>query len=65
MKVRDLNDTVNQSKKVNILERLNFSTGYNIFADSLNWSDISMQGSTSLFENKVRINFNAAMDLML
>ncbi|MGF1584087.1 MAG: putative LPS assembly protein LptD [Bacteroidales bacterium] len=62
MKVRDQRDTINQSRKVPILERLNFSTSYNIYADSMNWSVINMTGSTSVFENKVRINFNAIMD---
>jgi hypothetical protein len=62
MKVRDQRDTINQSRKVAILERLNFSTSYNIYADSMNWSVINMTGSTSIFENKVRINFNAIMD---
>ena len=62
MKVRDSRDTINQSRKVKILDRLNFSTGYNVYADSLNWSTINMTGNTSLFDNKVRINFNAVMD---
>jgi hypothetical protein len=62
MKVRDSRDTITQSKKVKILDRLNFSTGYNVYADSLNWSTINMTGNTSLFDNKVRINFNAVMD---
>ena len=62
MKVRDSRDTINQSKKVKILDRLNFSTGYNVYADSMNWSTINMTGNTSLFDNKVRINFNAVMD---
>ncbi|MFP4365842.1 MAG: putative LPS assembly protein LptD, partial [Bacteroidales bacterium] len=62
MKIRNEQDTVSQSKKVKILDRLNFSTGYNIYADSLNWSTINMTGNTSLFENKVRVNFNAVLD---
>jgi hypothetical protein len=62
MKVRGSRDTVAQSKTVKLLERLNFSTSYNLYADSLNWSNINMTGNTSLFDNKVRVNFNALMD---
>jgi hypothetical protein len=28
----------------------------------MNWSSINMTGNTSLFDNKVRINFNAVLD---
>jgi len=62
MKVRDTRDTVNQSRKVKILDRLNFSTSYNVYADSMNWSTINMTGNTSLFENKIRVSFNAVLD---
>ncbi len=62
MKVRSTNDTITESKKVKILDRLNFSTSYNVYADSLNWSPISMTGNTSLFDNKLRVNFNASFD---
>lgn len=62
MKIRNPNDTLSESRKVKIIDRLNFSSGYNIYADSLNWSTINMTGSTSLFNNKVRINFNANLD---
>ncbi len=62
MKVRSTNDTITESKKVKILDRLNFSTSYSIYADSLNWSPVSMTGNTSVFDNKVRVNFNATFD---
>ena len=62
MKVRSNNDTIDQSRKVKIIDRLNFGTSYNIYADSMNWSPVSMTANTSLFENKVRLNFNASLD---
>lgn len=62
MKVRNDKDTSNTEKKVKLLESLRFSTGYNIFADSLNWSPITISGRTALLENKIKINFNATVD---
>ncbi len=62
MKVRDPRDPDAEARKVKLLDRLNFSTSYNVYADSMNWSTINMTGNTALFDNKVRINFNAVMD---
>ncbi len=62
MKVRDPRDPDAESRKVKLLDRLNFSTSYNVYADSMNWSTVNMTGNTALFDNKVRINFNAVMD---
>lgn len=62
-KVRTANDTtgVEDMKKVKILESLKFSTSYNMFADSLNWSDIRMTGRTKLFNKKLDLNFNSTV----
>ena len=61
-KVRDLADTTGRgSKKVKLIDQLNFSTGYNFLADSLNMSNIGVTMSTSLF-NKVSITGNANFD---
>ena len=49
-------------KKVVILNNLNFSTSYNIAADSLNLSPVRMTGGTQLFKNKMNINFGATFD---
>jgi len=57
MKVRSSKDTVNNFKKIKIFESLNFSSSYNLLADSMNLSDISVSGYTRLFE-KVNINFS-------
>ncbi len=62
MKLRNTSDTTTRSTKIKLIDRLNFSSGYSIYADSLNWSTINMTGNTTLFENRVRVNFNATLD---
>jgi hypothetical protein len=62
MKVRDERDTISQSRKIKLLDRLNFSTSYNIYAERNNWAPVNMTGNTSFFENRVQVNFNAVMD---
>jgi hypothetical protein len=62
MKVRSSRDTSGQLKKVKLLESLNFSTNYNIFADSMNWSPINISGRTNLF-NKINITFGGTVDM--
>lgn len=59
MKVRSDKDSTGFAK-IKILESLNFSSGYNMLADSLNWSKISMSGRTKIF--KTDINFGASFD---
>ncbi len=61
MKVRSARDTSDELKKVKLLESVNFSTSYNIFADSLKWSGINISGRTNLF-NKINISFGGFMD---
>ena len=51
-----------ESKKVKLLNNLNFSTNYNMAADSLKWSPVRMTAGTQLFKNKLNINVNATMD---
>jgi len=62
MKVRTNSDTSDASKKIKLLESFKISSSYNIFADSLNWSQISVSGRTSLFNNKLKLNFGASID---
>ena len=38
-------------KKINILNNLNFSTSYNIAADSLKLNPIRMTAGTNIFDN--------------
>ncbi|MCX2681503.1 putative LPS assembly protein LptD [Galbibacter sp. EGI 63066] len=61
-KVRDKDTTATEPKKVMLLNNLNFSTAYNIVADSLPWSPVRMSGGTQLFQNKMSVNFGATLD---
>ena len=61
-KVRDIKDTTGKgSKKIKLIDNLNFSTGYNFLADSLNMNNIGVTMSTSVF-GKVGISANANFD---
>jgi hypothetical protein len=61
-KVTDSDSTNTESKKVVILNNLNFSTSYNMASDSLNWSPVRLSGGTQLFDNKMSVNFGATLD---
>ena len=61
-KVVDKESEENELKKVVILNNLNFSTSYNLAADSLRLSPIRMNGGTQLFKNKMNVNFGATLD---
>jgi lipopolysaccharide assembly outer membrane protein LptD (OstA) len=61
-KVRDLKDTTGTgTKKIKLIDNLNFSTGYNFLADSLNMNNIGVTMSTSVF-GKVGLSANANFD---
>ncbi|MCC2598737.1 putative LPS assembly protein LptD [Sphingobacterium sp. FBM7-1] len=63
-KVRNNNDTTGNEafRKVKILQGLTFSGNYNFMADSLKLSTISFSGRTSLFKEKINLNFNGTFD---
>lgn len=61
-KVMPKDSTEIEAKKISILNNLNFSTSYNMTADTLRWSPVGMNTGTSLFKNKMRINVNASLD---
>ena len=61
-KVVDTESEENELKKVIILNNLNFSTSYNLAADSLRLSPVRMNGGTQLFKNKMNVNFGATLD---
>ena len=61
-KVRDPDSTKTESKKIILLNSLNFSTSYNVAGDSLKWSPVRVTGGTQLFDNKMSINFGATLD---
>lgn len=61
-KVADKDSTKTEPKKVMLLNNLNFSTNYNIAADSLPWSPMRVSGGTNLLDNKMNVNFGATLD---
>lgn len=61
-KVTDKDSTKTEPKKVMLLNNLNFSTSYDITADSLNWAPLRVSGGTALFKNKMNINFGMTLN---
>lgn len=61
VKVRSGRDTVNGSKNVSLIDALRIGASYNTFADSFNWSNITMSFSTSILQ-KINITGNASWD---
>ena len=61
-KIRSKDSTEVESKKIVILNSLNFNTNYNLSADSLNLSPVNMTGSTQLFNKALNLNFGATFD---
>ena len=61
-KVRDLKDTTGTgSKKIKLIDQLNFSTGYNFLAEEFKMNNIGVTMSTSIF-GKLGISANANFD---
>lgn len=63
MKVKNYDDTTGQNptKKIKLLESFKIGGSYNIFADSLNFSNISLSARTRLFNN-LTINLSGTLD---
>ena len=61
MKVRNKKDSVETFKKIKLLESLSLNSSYNIFADSLNMSNIRLNARTKLF-NIFDITFSSDYD---
>lgn len=61
-KVASKDSTDVEDKKITLLNNLNFSTSYNIAADSLRWSPVSVNAGTRIFKEKLSINLNATLD---
>ena len=55
-------DSDEEDEKITILNNLNFSSSYNIAADSLRWSPVRFSTGTRLFKDKLAINFNGSLD---
>ena len=61
-KVRDIRDTTGTgSKKIKLIDNLNFTTGYNFLAEQFKMSNVGVTMSTSIFE-KLGISANANFD---
>lgn len=61
MKIKTPNDTVNATKKIKLLENLALSGTYNMLADSLNFSNLSLSARTTLLNN-LAFNFTSSID---
>lgn len=61
-KVTDRDTTKTEARKVMLLNNLNFSTSYDITADSLRWSPMRVSGGTQFFKQKMNVNFAATLD---
>lgn len=61
-KVRSKDSTDTESKKIILLNNLNFSASYNMAADSLKWSPLGVNAGTKIFNNKLNLNVRATLD---
>ena len=59
-KVASKRDTVTGTKKITLLENLTFAISYDLAKDSLNWSDLSINGRTTLFNGLV-LNYSSSL----
>jgi hypothetical protein len=61
-KIRDDESETGEPKKLMLLNNLNFSTSYNISADSLKWAPVRMSAGTAILKDKMQINLGATLD---
>ncbi len=61
-KMMSKDSTKVEPEKVTLINNLNFSTGYNMAADSLKWSPVRMTAGTDFFNKKLKVNLNATLD---
>lgn len=64
MKIKDTDNTSEEDKttKIKLLESFRLSTSYNIFADSMKFSNINLSARTSLFKRKVSLQMSGTVD---
>lgn len=55
-------DSEKEDEKIMLLNNLNFSSSYNIAADSLRWSNVSFSAGTRLFKDKLALNLSGSLD---
>lgn len=58
-KYKPLRDTTGQLKKIVLIENLTLSMSYDLAKDSLNWSDLVVNGRTTLFKNLI-LNYSGS-----
>lgn len=61
-KIRAKDSTKTEPEKIFILNNLNFSTAYDIAADSLKWSPVRVSGGTQILNKKMSINFGMTLN---
>ncbi len=59
MKVRSRKDTITGTKKIVLIEDFSIATSYDIARDSLNWSNLTLSGRTTLFKNLI-VNYSSS-----
>lgn len=61
-KVRERDSTKTEPKKLMLLNAFNFSTRYNLAADSLRWDQVNINAGTTLMDGKLGVNLIARLD---
>ncbi len=61
MKVRSNKDSTGE-RKVKILDRLNFNTSYNMFAEEFNWAPLGVIAQSSVLSNRVQLTYQGVFD---
>ncbi|MBQ9472915.1 MAG: LPS-assembly protein LptD [Bacteroidales bacterium] len=56
---KNAQDTATELKKITLIENLNLGMSYDVARDSLNWSDLSVSGRTTLFRS-FQINYSGS-----
>ena len=62
-KVRDKDSTATEAKKIKLLNNFSVSTAYNLAADSLRLSPLSMRGRIPIVQDKLDVNVGANFDI--
>ena len=61
-KVKPKDSLETESRKITLLNNLNFSTSYNMAADSLKWSPTNVTAGTAFLKDKLRVNMGMTLD---
>ncbi len=62
MKVKSKVDSIDQDRKISLLNSFGISTSYNLVADSFNLAPFSLRANTNLFENKITLSFTGTLE---